>query len=236
VSVRASERVTSGHVEPQAGSQLALSRLRLPAGTALAIDDPAADTLLFVSEGEGLLTLGGESHPLREGTAALVLTGEQAEIRAGDVELAMSAATVGGDVDLHAPIGPRAVVTSLETAAAGTATGSRSFQVLFGPESGSVRATLFAGFIPPGKAPWHYHLYDEIVWVYRGGGRLHLGDDVMELRQGSAFRLCPRDLHIVENTSRDAELAVLGIFTPAGSPSAAYLPPGSTYEYGIGAR
>jgi quercetin dioxygenase-like cupin family protein len=121
-------------------------------------------------------------------------------------------------------------------AATAAATGSRSFQVLLGPDNGSVRATLFAGFIPPGRAPWHYHLYDEIVWVYRGSGRLHLGEDETELRAGSAFRLRPRDLHIVENTSPDDELAVIGIFTPAGSPSAAYLPPGSTYEYGVTAR
>lgn len=45
-----------------------------------------------------------------------------------------------------------------------------------------------------------------------------------ELALGSAFRLAPREVHIVENRSPDQELAVLGIFTPAGSPSAAYLP------------
>ena len=46
-----------------------------------------------------------------------------------------------------------------------------------------------------------------------------------ELRAGSAFRLRPREVHIVENPSADRELALLGIFTPAGSPSAAYLAP-----------
>ena len=57
------------------------------------------------------------------------------------------------------------------------ATGARSFQVLFGPHNGSARATLFVGHLPPGRAPWHYHLYDEIVWVPFGPGRV--------LRQGS---------------------------------------------------
>jgi quercetin dioxygenase-like cupin family protein len=236
VTARASERVTAGRVEPVEGSELALATLRLPAGTAIAIDDPIADTLLFVSGGEGTLTLGAESHALRDGVAALVLSGEQAELHAGETELAVIAATVGEDVDLHAPMGARAVVASLEAATSEAATGSRSFQILFGPENGSVRATMFVGFIPPGRAPWHYHLYDEIVWVYRGGGRLHFGDDETELRVGSAFRLRPRDLHIVENTLADEALAVIGVFTPAGSPSAAYLPPGSTYEYGITAR
>jgi quercetin dioxygenase-like cupin family protein len=106
---------------------------------------------------------------------------------------------------------------------AGAATGKRSFQVLFGPENGCTRATLFLGHIPPGRAPWHYHLYDEIVWVPHGPGRLHLGAGVEELGPGSAFRLSPRELHIVENAGETA-MTVLGLFTPAGSPSAAYLP------------
>ncbi len=43
--------------------------------------------------------------------------------------------------------------------------------------------------------------------------------------RGAAFRLRPREVHIVENSSSDEELTVLGIFTPAGSPAAAYLAP-----------
>jgi quercetin dioxygenase-like cupin family protein len=95
--------------------------------------------------------------------------------------------------------------------------------VLYGPHNGSTRATLFVGYIPPGRAPWHYHLYDEIVWVLRGEGRLYVGDASEPLAPGSAFRLHAREVHIVENTQPTEELAVLGIFSPAGSPSAAYL-------------
>ena len=70
---------------------------------------------------------------------------------------------------------------------------------------------------PAGKAPWHYHLYDEIVWVPEGPGRLHIGDDADELGPGSAFRLRPRQVHIVENASADHELTIIGIFTPPGA-------------------
>jgi quercetin dioxygenase-like cupin family protein len=92
---------------------------------------------------------------------------------------------------------------------------------------------MFVGYIPPGRAPWHYHLYDEIVWVLRGEGRVHVGDAVEPLAPGSAFRLHPREVHIVENSDPVAELAVLGIFTPAGSPSAAYLMPDVAEAYAI---
>jgi quercetin dioxygenase-like cupin family protein len=122
-------------------------------------------------------------------------------------------------------------VASLDEAGSEKATGARSFQILFGPHNGSTRATLFAGFIPPGKAPWHYHLYDEIVWVPEGPGRLHTGETTEEIGPGSAFRLRPRQVHIVENLSTVDQMTVIGIFTPAGSPSAAYLMPDVAAEY-----
>ena len=105
--------------------------------------------------------------------------------------------------------------------------------MLHGPANGSTRATAFVGYIPPGRAPWHYHLYDEIVWVLRGEGRLHIGEDVEALEPGAAFRLHAREVHIVENTAPEAELAVLGVFTPAGSPSAAYLTADVAETYAI---
>ena len=48
---------------------------------------------------------------------------------------------------------------------------------------------------------------------------------MQDLAAGAAFRLRPRQVHIVENASPDRELTILGVFTPAGSPSAAYLSP-----------
>jgi quercetin dioxygenase-like cupin family protein len=158
-----------------------------------------------------------------------VRAGEEATVQAtGALDLVL--ATVGPDVDLHALLGPRELVVALDAAGAEQATGSRSFQVLFGPHNGSTRATLFAGYIPPGKAPWHYHLYDEIVWVPDGPGRLHTEGATEELGPGAAFRLRPRQVHIVENLG-ESELTVIGVFTPAGSPSAAYLEPGVAAEY-----
>ena len=168
-------------------------------------------------------SLGGTS--LSGAAAGLLLAAEARSLDAGAEGLECVRVTLGAGTDLHAPMGATEPVVALDHVEPGQATGARSFQVLHGPHNGSTRATMFVGCIPPGKAPWHYHLYDEIVWILRGEGRLHLGDDVEELAPGAAFRLRPREVHIVENTHADTELAVLGIFTPAGSPSAAYLEP-----------
>jgi quercetin dioxygenase-like cupin family protein len=214
-------------VPPLAGSALALSMVHLEAGDELEVADDERDSLLYVVAGTGSFELGG-SHALAAGNAALVGAAEHAVV-VGTADLHIVRASVDPTADRHAPLGPRAHV--VQAAAPDKATGARSFQTLLGPHNGSTRATLFLGFIPPGKAPWHYHLYDEIVWVPSGPGLLHLGGETAELEAGSAFRLRPRQVHIVENSSPDTEMTILGIFTPAGSPSAAYLTPDVAAEY-----
>jgi len=213
------------------GSTLALSELTLSPGGRHAVADSERDSLLFVSSGSGSIAFGDGSWPLAAGAASLVLAGEEALLAADESELIVICSSVGPEADRHAPLGPRASVVLPKGAGSEKATGARSFQILLGPHNGSTRATLFAGFIPPGRAPWHYHLYDEIVWVPAGPGRLHIGETTAELGAGSAFRLRPRQVHIVENLSANSEMTVIGVFTPAGSPSAAYLTPDVAAEY-----
>ncbi len=206
-------------VQPERGSELALDELRLESGASLDLTDFRHDSLLFVHQGDG--SVCGE--PLGGRGAALVRAGEDGDLHAGADSLRCVRATIGAATDLHAPLGGDERLVALDHVEPGRATGARSFQVLYGPHNGSTRATLFVGYIPPGSAPWHYHLYDEMVWILDGEGALHVGDGVERLAPGCAFRLRPREVHVVENTSPDRELAVLGVFTPAGSPSAAYL-------------
>ena len=216
-------------VPPERGSELALDAVRLEPGTALTVDDALNDMLLFVHAGGGTL----DDAPLDGRCAGFVAAGTAGSLTAGPDGLQFLQVTVGAETDLHAPMGSREPAVALDHVEPGHATGARSFQVLFGPHNGSTRATLFVGYIPPGKAPWHYHLDDEIVWVLRGEGRLYVGDAIEPLAPGSAFRLHAREVHIVENTQRTEELVVVGIFTPAGSPSAAYLTADVAATYAI---
>jgi quercetin dioxygenase-like cupin family protein len=211
-------------------SAITLRTAKLDAGMSSTLGEPEDDVLVYVGAGAGVLSLGETSAPVRARSAGLVLAGEEALVQATDA-LDLVVWSVGADAERHAPMGRRELTVSLDDAVAGQASGARSFQVLFDAANGSTRATLFAGFVPPGKAPWHYHLYDEIVWIPQGPGRLHRGESVDELGAGSAFRLRPREVHIVENTSPDVDLTVIGAFTPAGSPSAAYLTPEVAAEY-----
>ena len=217
-------------IPSERGSELALHAMRVPPGAATEMSDDLRDTLLFAHE--GACSVG--NHELGGPGSFLVPAGERRTLVAGPDGASLVCATLGAGTDLHAPMGATEPVVALDHVEPVQATGARSFQVLHGPHNGSTRATMFVGYIPPGKAPWHYHLYDEIVWVLRGEGRLHIGDTVEPLDQGAAFRLRPREVHIVENTDPTVEMAVVGIFTPAGSPSAAYLTADVAASYAIG--
>jgi mannose-6-phosphate isomerase-like protein (cupin superfamily) len=217
-------------IPPIESSALALSTRRVKPQSAFSVGDADCDTLVYVFAGTGSFLFGHHTVALSRGTAALVLGGEEGTLVTKREELASIVVSVGPEADRHAPLGERQIVVRLTEFGSDGATGGRSFQVLFGPHNGSTRATLFAGFVPPGKAPWHYHLYDEIVWVPEGPGRLHIGETTRELRAESAFRLRPREVHIVENVGSNV-MTVIGVFTPAGSPSAAYLTRDVAAEY-----
>jgi quercetin dioxygenase-like cupin family protein len=226
----------NGIVAPVAESELTIETVHLAPDESLEIGSTEDDALLFVLAGEGVVSTAG-GHVLHAGVAALVLAGESAKLSAREDGVTAVRALVGSGVDRHAPLGPPEPLVAVEHVEAGSATGKRSFQVLYGPHNGSMRATLFVGYVPPGAAPWHFHLYDEIVWIWRGEGRFHTQVGAEPLVAGSAFRIAPREVHIVENTAPRDELVVLGLFTPAGSPSAAYLAVDEGVTYAIaGAR
>jgi quercetin dioxygenase-like cupin family protein len=210
-------------IPPLGDSALALELVEVASGESVTVHDAELDSLLYVARGYGSLTLDGAPAELTRASAALVLAGEEATIAGDDLELVR--VTVGPATERHAPLGPRETIVSIEPGRAQQALESRSYQILFGPHNGSTRATLFAGFVPPGRSPWHFHLYDEIVFIPQGPGRVHRAgsEETEPLSAGSAFRLRPREVHIVENASADEEMTVIGFFTPAGSPSAAYL-------------
>jgi quercetin dioxygenase-like cupin family protein len=211
-------------IPPLSDSALALATLEVCAEAALEVHDADVDSLLYVASGTGSLSLDGLTAELGPATAALVLAGEQAVI-AADSTLQLVHVTVAQVTDRHALLGDRETVVRIDASRAQQAFGMRGYQILFGPHNGSTRATIFIGYLPPGRSPWHYHLYDEIVWIPEGPGRLHRhrAAEPEELGSGSAFRLRPREVHIVENVSAEEEMMLIGTFTPAGSPSAAYL-------------
>jgi mannose-6-phosphate isomerase-like protein (cupin superfamily) len=177
-----------------------------------------ADEVLYVLSGRGTIDLDGERHELRPGVAVSVPAGTAWSAAGGARALS---------VLVHDPEpGTAVAVIDVEGVEAGTATGGREFLLGATPEAGCASVTQFVGLIPPGRAPDHYHLYDEVIYVLEGEGLLEIGGEQEPLRPGSCVHL-PRTLvHCLANTGR-SELRVLGVFRPPGSPAEAYYPDGT---------
>jgi mannose-6-phosphate isomerase-like protein (cupin superfamily) len=95
-------------------------------------------------------------------------------------------------------------------------TGDRWYRELIQTE-----ITQFVGSIPPGRAPDHFHLYEEMLCILKGAGFLWAGKSKTPIGAGSCVYLPRRQAHCVENTTSD-ELRLLGVFYPAGSPAVRY--------------
>lgn len=104
---------------------------------------------------------------------------------------------------------------------AATPTADRWYRVLVDDEVGSSQVTQFVGSIPPGRAPDHFHQYEEVLFILRGQGRMWAGQTNTPIEPGSCIYLPRTQVHCVENTGMD-ELRLLGVFYPAGSPSVRY--------------
>lgn len=100
-------------------------------------------------------------------------------------------------------------------------TADRWYRVLVDDEIGSEQVTQFVGSIPPGRAPDHFHEYEEVLFILRGEGRMWAGETNTPIAAGSCIYLPRKQLHCVENTG-SGELRLLGVFYPAGSPAVRY--------------
>jgi quercetin dioxygenase-like cupin family protein len=178
------------------------------------------DELLYVLAGRGRLTLGGDVHLLSSGAAAYAAPGTSWTVDDADGLELLS-------VRVRDPL-PGATHAFVAGGAAeqGTATAGRAFLMLCSPAVGCNSATQFVGLIPKGRAPEHFHRYDEVIYVLDGEGMLEIDGERAPIRAGSSIHL-PRTLvHCLANTG-DTEMRVLGVFRPAGSPAEAYYPDGT---------
>lgn len=213
----------------EGSEHLELRIVRVPAGAAGAREAGERDELLFVLSGRGRLELDGAVHALAPETAAFVAAGERYVLgaAAGD-PLSLVSITVRPDAE-QATGGDRQVTVALSEQEARRATAEREFRLLFGPDRRCGGATQFVGVAPPGRAPDHYHLYDELIYVLDGEGVLHLGGEDTPVGPGSCIHLAPRQVHCLEN-SGDGGLKLVAVFRPALSPDEAYYPDGTRAE------
>jgi len=187
------------------------------------------DEVFYVLEGECTLFIDGRPYAVGPETGIYLQPGKTLSVKSAgpDVvrfvssqcpeetfEIVTAALTSSGDSQQPLPIVKLSDRRALPTA-------DRWYRVLVDDEVGSEQVTQFVGSIPPGRAPDHFHEYEEVLFILRGEGRMWAGETNTPIGPGSCIYLPKRQVHCVENTG-DGELRLLGVFYPAGSPAVRY--------------
>jgi mannose-6-phosphate isomerase-like protein (cupin superfamily) len=209
---------------------ISLRVLEVAPGASATLRNAAGDEVLFVLEGDAEADFGGPRGTLGPDTGLYLPPGVALTLRAsGSAPLTLVSAqcpdpgpappAASGPPDAPRPAWP--VVRLAERAA--EVTGDRWYRVLVDAKVGSAQVTQFVGAIPPGRAPDHFHEYEEVLCVLQGGGRMWAGPTHAPVGPGSCIFLPRGQVHCVENRGQ-GELRLLGVFYPAGSPAVSYEP------------
>jgi len=191
----------AGEAEPLVGRAISLSTTRVADGL---LRDDTRDQMLYVLAGAGSV----EARPVGPDTGVYVPAGIAAQV-GGALTLACAYTPAERRPGAAIEIVRLADCPSHET-------GDRSYRELI-----SARVTQFVGDIPPGRAPDHYHHYEEMLVILAGVGRMWAGRSHAPLAPGSCVYLPRGQVHCVENTG-GSTLRLLGVFYPAGSPAVRY--------------
>jgi len=180
------------------------------------------DEVAYVVSGSGSLVLDGVPHQLRPDIGLYIRAGESYQvINEGPDDLILVSVTAPEPDEGEEPA-VRKVTVDVADQPVIPAGKDREFKFVINPDAGCQEVTQFVGWIPPGRAPTHYHLYDEVMFILDGEGVLHLdGQPDTPIRAGTCIHLPPPVEHCVENTG-ERPLRVLGVFHPAGDASEAY--------------
>lgn len=230
------------HVDRTTGaSAISLRVLEFAPGLSPTLANASCDEILFILAGKGVVLLDGQSYAVGPETGIYLRPGATFAVEVDqpgpltmissrcpdpgpDVAVeppATRAVHKSGVADSAAPSGAgRPPLVRLSECAAET-TADRWYRVLLDETVGSTQVTQFVGGIPPGRAPDHYHEYEEVLCILKGRGRLWAGASNAPIEAGSCIFLPRRQVHCVENTGV-GELRLLGVFYPAGSPAVRY--------------
>lgn len=222
-------------ISKEAGSRDLRQELRryLRGASALTVRT-VAEEVLYVLSGAGSCAIDGFQYTLRPGYGVFVPPKSVCSIENDSHEdLTLVSVCCPEQAAQLADMPPRAhddpgatkpMRTVDESRQAEIPTGDRKFKMMVDARIGCRQVTQFVGFIPPSKAPLHYHTYEEAIYIIEGSGRLWIEDECAEFAAGSSIYLSPRVRHCLENDGTE-NIRLLGVFYPSGSPAVRYEEP-----------
>jgi mannose-6-phosphate isomerase-like protein (cupin superfamily) len=209
------------HVGRSTGAKaITLRAIEVSKGPSPALLTPPCDEVLYVLEGRGTARIDG--HPIAlEPNVGIHLAAERVlEIDAEARIVLLSSQCPDPCTPLRLTKSVALRGTAPNTArlddAATEETGDRWYRVMIDSE-----VTQFVGGIPPGRAPDHFHHYEEVIFILEGRGRMWAGETNTPVESGAFIFLPKKQMHCLENTG-PGEMRLVGVFYPSGSPAVRY--------------
>jgi mannose-6-phosphate isomerase-like protein (cupin superfamily) len=207
---------------------ISLRVLEFGPGMSPVLRNHTCDEVFYVLDGNCSVVIGDDEYELGPETGVYLRPGQTLRVKnsAADVVSFVSSQCPEETDDAEAlnqtrkPIHDLPPIVKLADRRA-LPTADRWYRVLVDDEIGSEQVTQFVGSIPPGRAPDHFHEYEEVLFILRGEGRMWAGETNTPIGPGSCIYLPRGQVHCVENTG-SGELRLLGVFYPAGSPAVRY--------------
>ena len=207
------------HFGTHAGAKaISLRVLELPAGERTTLRNEASDEVLYVLSGSG----SANEFALMPDTGLYLPPATTLHIAATEGLTLVSSRCPddGATLEGYEP-GHGALFAVAMQDRPVQRTGDRWYREVINDDAGSTQVTQFVGEIPSGRAPDHFHLYEEVIVILDGSGEMWAGASHTPIETGSCIFLPHGQVHCVENRG-GGEMRLLGVFYPAGSPAVRY--------------
>ena len=207
---------------------ISLRVLELGPGTSPVLSNRESDEVFYLLDGRCTVVIGEDEYDVEPETGVYLRPGQTLRVKNNGAEVVQFISSqcpeeADETESLDQPVksgGELPPIVKLSDRRA-LPTADRWYRVLVDDEIGSEQVTQFVGSIPPGRAPDHFHEYEEVLFILRGEGRMWAGETNTPIGPGSCIYLPRGQVHCVENTG-SGELRLLGVFYPAGSPAVRY--------------
>jgi mannose-6-phosphate isomerase-like protein (cupin superfamily) len=220
------------HIGRLTGAQaISLRVLEFGEGLSKGLHNRESDEVLYGFEGRGRIFIDGQDYEMQAESGIYIKPGQTFAVENPHSEAIILISVRCPEPEVESPfvdpvtepwqgVPERPPIVQLAARKA-LPTADRWYRVLVDGEIGSTQVTQFIGSIPPGRAPDHFHTYEEVLFILRGEGRMWAGATSTPIVAGACIFLPKKQIHCLENTG-EGELRLLGVFYPAGSPAVRY--------------
>jgi mannose-6-phosphate isomerase-like protein (cupin superfamily) len=232
-AIRGTLRIWERFGRATGATALSLRILEAAPGLSPGFRNAGCDEVLYVLEGVGTVFLDGHPFAVGPDTGIHLLPGVSLALdNPGPRSLLLASARCPDDgtpaifeaartrPDDASSAPPPSTVARLAGRPAEPASDGRSYQVVIDASGSGAPVTQFVGSIPPGRAPDHFHEYEEVLIVLEGHGRAWASRENTPVTAGTCVFLPRRQVHCMENLGT-GPMRLMGLFYPSGSPAAA---------------